>query len=138
MNMNVQEQNSMNLFGNISPEGIVWYGILTRYSPKLEVIKFFKGIINFSANQNKKVITYSNNYIYTDSGTEEVQQLLEKEIPNQPDGIIYSASESMRVLSLSEKAKTWIYPQLKIGNRFGCELFFQHRIFRTSFVAIYR
>ena len=73
MNMNVQEQNSMNLFGNISPEGIVWYGILTRYSPKLEVIKFFKGIINFSANQNKKVITYSNNYIYTDSSTEEVQ-----------------------------------------------------------------
>ena len=58
MNMNVQEQNSMNLFGNISLEGIVWYGILTRYSPKLEVIKSFQGIINFSANQNKKVITY--------------------------------------------------------------------------------
>ncbi|MDJ0514825.1 MAG: DUF3598 family protein [Trichodesmium sp. MO_231.B1] len=36
--MNLQEQNWINLFGDISPEGKAWYGIWTRYYPELEVI----------------------------------------------------------------------------------------------------
>ncbi|MGD1700717.1 DUF3598 family protein [Dapis sp. BLCC M229] len=60
--MNLQEQNWINLFGDISPEGTAWYGIWTRYSPELEVIKSFQGIRKFSANQDKTVITHRNNY----------------------------------------------------------------------------
>ncbi|ABG49824.1 conserved hypothetical protein [Trichodesmium erythraeum IMS101] len=137
MNMNLQEQNWINLFGDLSPEGIAWYGIWTRYSPKLEVITSFQGIRNLSANNNKTVITHRNNYTYADGSTKEIQWLLDKEIANQPDGIIHSGAESMRVLSFSEEAKTSICPQLKIENPFGCELFFQHQNFRTSVVVIY-
>ena len=135
--MNLQEQNWINLFGDISPEGTAWYGIWTRYSPELEVIKSFQGIRKFSANQDKTVITHHNNYTYADGSTEEKEWQIEKEIANQPDGMIHPAFESMRSLSLSEEVKTWMCPQLKIGNRFGGELFFQHQNFRTSVVTIY-
>ena len=135
--MNLQEQNWINLFGDISPEGTAWYGIWTRYSPELEVIQSFQGIRNFSANEDKTVITHGNNYTYPDGSTEEKEWQIEKEIANQPDGIVHSALKSMRALSLSEAAKTWICPQLIRGNRFGCELFFQHQDFRTSVTPIY-
>lgn len=52
--------------------------------------------------------------------------------------MIHPALESMRTLSFSQEVKTWMCPQLKIGNYFGCELFFQHQNFRTSVSVIYR
>ncbi|GGA56836.1 DUF3598 family protein [Okeania sp. KiyG1] len=135
--MNLQEQNWTNLFGNHTPEGTAWYGIWTRYSPELEVIKSFQGIRKFSANQDKTVITHHNSYTYADGSTEEKQWQIEKEIVNKPDGIIHPAFESMRTLSFSKEAKTWMCLQLKIGNLFGCELFFQHQNFRTSVASMY-
>ncbi|MGD1700719.1 DUF3598 family protein [Dapis sp. BLCC M229] len=135
--MNLQEQNWINLFGDISPEGTAWYGIWTRYSPELEVIKSFQGIRKFWANEDKTVINQQNNYTYADGSTEEKQWQIEKEIANQPDGVTHSASESMRVLSLSEEAKIWMCIELKIGNPFGCELFFQYQNFRTSIGVVY-
>nr|WP_287242134.1 MULTISPECIES: DUF3598 family protein [unclassified Okeania] len=76
--MNLQEQNWTNLFGNHTPEGIAWYGIWTRYSLELEVIKSFQSIRKFSANQDKTVINQQNNYTYADGSTEEKQWQIEK------------------------------------------------------------
>ncbi|MDJ0553075.1 MAG: DUF3598 family protein [Microcoleaceae cyanobacterium MO_207.B10] len=135
--MNLQEQNWINLFGNHTSEGTAWYGIWTRYSPELEVIKSFQGIRKFWSNEDKTVINQQNNYTYADGSTEEKKWQIEKEIANQPDGVIHSASESMRSLSLSEEANIWMCIELKIGNLFGCELFFQYQNFRTSVVSLY-
>ncbi|MGK7922105.1 MAG: DUF3598 family protein [Trichodesmium sp.] len=135
--MNLQEQNWTNLFGNYTPEGIAWYGIWTRYSPELEVIKSYQGIRNFSANEDKTVITHRNNYTYADGTTEEIQWEIEKEIANQPDGLIHPALKLTRALSFGEGANGVLSPQLESGNRFGCELFFLHQNFRTSVVPIY-
>lgn len=135
--MNLQEQNWINLFGDVSPEGIAWHGIWTRYSPELEVIKSFQGIRKFSANEDKTVINHQNNYTYADGSTEEKQWQIEKKIANQPDGIVHPALESMRSLSLGEDATAGICPQLISGQLFGCELFFQHQDFRTSVTPIY-
>ena len=135
--MSLQEQNWTNLFGDISPEGTAWYGIWTRYSPDLEVIKSYQGIRNFSANEDKTVITHRNNYTYADGSTEEKKWQIEKAIANQPDGLIHPALELMRALSFGEGANGVLSVQLKSGNRFGCELFFQHQNFRTSVVPIY-
>ncbi len=135
--MNLQEQNWTNLFGNYSQQGTAWYGIWTRYSPELEVIKSFQGIRKFSANQDKTVINHQNNYTYADGSTEEKEWPIEKQIANQADGVIHPGLAFMRVLSCGKQANACIVPQLKIGNRFGCELFFQHQNFRTSVVSLY-
>ncbi|NEQ36855.1 MAG: DUF3598 family protein [Okeania sp. SIO3I5] len=135
--MNLQEQNWINLFGDISPEGTAWYGIWTRYSPELEVIKSFQSIRKFLANEDQTVINQQNNYTYADGSTEEKKWQMEKKIANQSDGIVHPASELMRALSLSEEAKTWMCPELKIGNYFSSEFFFQHQNFRTSVSVIY-
>ena len=135
--MNLQEQHWMNLFGSQTPLGTAWYGIWTKYSPELKVIKSYQGIRKFSANEDKTLITHRNNYTYADGNTEEKQWQIEKKIANQPDGIIHPASESMRALSFGEGVHTWMCPQLKPENLFGCELFFQHQNWRTSVVLIY-
>ncbi|MDJ0514824.1 MAG: DUF3598 family protein [Trichodesmium sp. MO_231.B1] len=101
------------------------------------IIKSFQGIRKFWDNEDKTVINQQNNYTYADGSTEEKQWQIEKEIANQPDGVTHSASESMRVLSLSEEAKIWMCTELKIGNPFGCELFFQYQNFRTSIGVVY-
>jgi len=135
--MDLQEQNWINLFGNHTPEGTAWYGIWTRYSPDLKVIKSYQGIRNFSANQDQTVITHRNNYTYADGSTEEKQWEIEKEIANKVDGVIHPGLPFMRVLSCGQQANAFIVPKLESGNRFGCELFFQYQNFRTSVVSLY-
>lgn len=135
--MNLQEQNWINLFGSHTPEGTAWYGIWTTYSTELKVIKSYQGIRKFSANEDQTIIFHQNNYTYSDDSTEEKQWQIEKEIANQPDGIIHPALESMRYLSFGEGANIGISPELKPGYPFGGELFFQHQNWRTSVVAFY-
>ena len=135
--MNLQEQNWINLFGSLAPEGTAWYGIWTRYSPNLEVINSFQGIRKFSANQDKTLITHQNNYTYADDSTEEKKWQIKKEIANQADGIIHPGLPFMRTLSFGEEVNAVISPQFKLGNRFGCELFFPYQNWRTSIVSIY-
>ncbi|MEB3342743.1 DUF3598 family protein [Okeania sp.] len=78
--MNLQEQNWHNLFGYHTPEGTAWYGIWTKYSANLEVIKSHQGIRKFSANEDKTVITHRNIYTYVDGSTEEKNGKLRKKL----------------------------------------------------------
>ncbi|MBD2185462.1 DUF3598 family protein [Aerosakkonema funiforme] len=135
--MNSQEQNWTNLFGKITSEGIAWHGIWTRYSPEKEVLESFQGVRNFRANENKTVITHTNNYIYADGSTAEKSWQIEKETCNQPDGIMHPALLSMRALSFGQGVNAVVSKILENEEYFGVELFLQHENFRTSLTPIY-
>ena len=135
--MKAQEQNWTNLFGDRTPEGIAWHGTWTVYSPNQEVIKSFQGVRRFWANEDKTVITHTNNYTYPDGSTQEKTWQLEKQTCNQSDGVTHPAILSMRTLSFGQGANAWLSKRLESGKNFGVELFFRYQDWRTSVASIY-
>jgi hypothetical protein len=135
--MNLQDKNWEKLFGYITPEGVSWHGIWTMYSLDKEVITTFKGIRKFQANEEKTVITHTNKYIYSDGKEQEIIWKIEKQIYNQPDGVIHPALLSMRALSFGDGANAVLSKQLEVETKFGAELFFGYEQWRTSVATIY-
>lgn len=135
--MNYQEQNWTNLFGDITTEGIAWHGIWTSYSPDKNVIKSFRGVRNFVANEDRSLITHTNTYTYQDGSTSEISWKIEKQTCNQPDGLIHPAMPFMKTLSFGKGINAFISKILEPGKKFGAELFFQHEEWRTSVAGIY-
>ncbi|MFH7026332.1 MAG: DUF3598 family protein [Heteroscytonema crispum UTEX LB 1556] len=136
--MNLQEQHWKNLFGDLTTEGDSWYGIWTYYDLEtLEVVNSFQGVRKFQANEDKTIVTHTNNYTYSDGREEEKSWQIEKQICNHLDGITHPASLSMRSFSLGEGANTWLSKKLQPGEKFGAELFFRYQDWRTSAVCIY-
>ncbi len=135
--MNAQEQNWKNLFGDHTLEGIAWHGIWTVYSPEKEIVKTFQGVRSFRANEEQTAIIHTNIYTYPDGNTAEQTWQLEKQTCNQPDGVIHPAILSMRTLSFGQGATAWICKTLEIGKKFGVELFFRYKDWRTSVASIY-
>jgi hypothetical protein len=136
--MHNQEQNWQNLFGDIPAEGISWHGTWTRYSPDQEVLTSFQGVRNFVPNQDRTVITHTNNLTYADGRTEEKQWQLDKVSCNHPDGMTHPAfSSGAKALSFGEGATVSMRKTLEIGQYGGAELFFRHENCRTSVVIMY-
>ncbi|MBW4492895.1 MAG: DUF3598 family protein [Oscillatoria princeps RMCB-10] len=124
--MNLQEQHWTKLFGRLTPEGTSRYGIWTVSSPEKEIIKQFKGIRNFRANEDKTVITHTNQYFSPDGSEEEKQWQIEKEACNLPDGLVHPAAPSNRGLALSDRGATaWVTKTLQPERPFGIEFFFR-------------
>jgi Domain of unknown function (DUF3598) len=135
--MNLQQRNWQNLFGHITLEGVSWHGIWTMYSPDNKVITTFKGIRKFQANEDQTIITHTNKYIYLDGKEQEIIWKIEKQVYNQPDGIIHPALLSMRALSFGDGANAVLSKQLEAETKFGAELFFRYQDWRTSVATIY-
>jgi hypothetical protein len=135
--MNTQEQNWKKLFGNHTLEGIAWHGIWTVYSPEKEIIKSFQGVRSFRVNEEQTAIIHTNNYTYPDGSTAEQTWQLEKQSCNQRDGVIHPAILSMRALSFGQGATAWVSKTLETGKKFGVELFFRYKDWRTSVASIY-
>ncbi|MBD2607625.1 DUF3598 family protein [Scytonema hofmannii FACHB-248] len=135
--MNLQDKNWENLFGHITTEGISWHGIWTMYSPDKEIIRSFKAVRRFQANEDKTVITHINKYSYTDGTEEEKIWHIDKETCNQPDGIIHPALLSTRSVSFGNDNNAVISKKLEAGKKFAGELFFRYQDWRTSVVTMY-
>ena len=135
--MNNQEQNWINLFGDLPADGISWCGTWTRYAPDQTVLKSFQGVRNFIPNEDNTVITHTNHFTYADGRTEETQWQIDKISCNHPDGMIHPASASGRALSFAAGANVWISKNLEPGKFFGGELFFKHQEWRTSIAMMY-
>lgn len=135
--MNAQEQNWKNLFGDHTLEGIAWHGIWTVYSPEKEIVKSFQGVRRFRVNEEQTGIIHTNIYTYPDGSTAEQTWQLEKQTCNQPDGVLHPAIQSMRTLSFGQGATALISKTLEIGKKFGVELFFRYKDWRTSVASIY-
>lgn len=135
--MNAQEQNWKNLFGDLTRKDTAWHGIWTVYSPELEVVKHFKGVRSFHANEDYTGINHTNNYTYQDGNTSSQTWQIEKQTCNQPDGVIHPAFLSMRTLSFGQGATGWVSKTLEAGEDFGVELFFTYKDRRTSVAGIY-
>ena len=134
--MNLQEKNWQNLFGHITTSGVAWHGIWKVYSPEKKVINSFKAIRKFQANQEKTLITHTNKYSNDGTESEKMWQI-EKQICNQPDGVIHPEFLSMRTVSFGEDKNAWISKKLEAGKKFGSELFFRYQDWRTSVASIY-
>ncbi len=135
--MNLQDKNWENLFGHITTEAISWHGIWTTYSPNKEIIKSFKALRRFQANEDKTVITHINKYSYSDGRDEEKIWHIEKQTFSQPDGVIHPALLSMRAVSFGEDKNAVISNKLEAGKKFAGELFFRYQDWRTSVVTMY-
>lgn len=135
--MNLQEQNWTNLFDNHTLEDTAWHGTWTQYSLNQEVINTFQCVRTFRTNEDKTLIYQTNNYTYSDGSTEEKSWQLEKQICNQPDGLVHKAVPSMRALSFGQGASAWLSKTLKPETKFALELFFKHNHWRTSVGIIY-
>jgi Domain of unknown function (DUF3598) len=135
--MNVQDKNWEHLFGDITTSGVAWYGVWTVYSPEKEVLNSFKAVREFQANQEKKLITHTNKYSYSDGTVSEKTWQLEKQICSQPDGVIHPALSSMRAVSFGEGRNACVSKKMEAGKKFGTELFFRYQDWRTSVASIY-
>jgi Domain of unknown function (DUF3598) len=135
--MNLQDKNWENLFGCITPSGVAWHGIWTKYSPDKNILESFKSIRKLQANEEKTLITHTNYYIYSDGRELEKSWQIEKQICSQPDGVIHPAASSMRAISFGEGKTVWFSKKLEAGQKLGAELFFQHQDWRTSVAIIY-
>ena len=74
--MNIKEKHWEKLFAHLTIKSDFRYGIWTIYSPTKELLKSFKGIRSLRANEDKTVITHTNQFTSPDGKT------LEKEWEN--------------------------------------------------------
>ena len=135
--MNLQDKNWENLFGHITTEGVAWHGIWTMYSLEKEVLNSFKAIRTFQANEDNTLITHTNKYTYSDGTESEKMWQIEKQVCNQPDGVIHPALLSTRAVSFGEDKNAVVPKKLEAGKRFATELFFRYQDWRTSVVSVY-
>lgn len=132
--MNRSERNWNNLFGEYTTEETAWHGCWTTYSPKQEVRSSKKAIRSFQSNADNTVITHINRYV----DAEEKIWHIDREICNQPDGVIHPAIPFMRALSFGAGASAWVSPRFIPGKPFGVEFFFRDGDWRTSVALVYR
>lgn len=136
--MNLQEQHWTNLFGNLTTESSPWYGTWTVYSPEKEVIKSSQGMRILHANEDKTVITHTNQFPSPDGSIQEKQWQIEKKFCNQPDGLLHPADSSKRALSLlGYGSSAWVPKKLEVGRAFSVELFLKHQDSNDSIGSIY-
>jgi hypothetical protein len=136
--MNLQEQHWTKLFERVTTEGSYWYGIWTVRSPEKEVIKEFKGIRHLQANEDKTVITHTNQFPSPDGTVQEKQWQIEKEACNLPDGLAHTAALSKRALSLLDwGVSAWVTKTFEPGRDFGIEFFLKHEDWNNSLGIIY-
>ncbi|BAY28656.1 hypothetical protein NIES2107_04870 [Nostoc carneum NIES-2107] len=135
--MNAQERNWSTLFGHHTQESISWYGTWTSYSLTKEVVKSFKGVRSFRANEDNTIIYQTNNYTYADGREEEKNWQIDKQTCNRDDGIIHPALPSMKVLAITPEIYGSVDKKLEPGKMLGMELFFRNADWRTSVVVIY-
>ncbi|MCG5061410.1 MAG: DUF3598 family protein [Limnoraphis sp. WC205] len=134
---NLKEQHWINLFGKYDSESLGWFGTWTTYSPEKEVLKTFQGVRCFRANEDKTVITHTNDYTFSDGSTSSKSWTLEKQSCNQSDGVVHPAISGMRTIYLNQNATAWVTQKRQIDQSFGAELFFYHENKRTSVAHIY-
>ncbi len=136
--MNLQEQHWEKLFSHLTTEGSPWYGVWNVYSPEEKLIKSSKGIRILQANDDKTVITHTNQFPSPDGSMMEKQWKIVKENCNRPDGLLHPADESKRGLSLvGDGATAWVPKSLETGRPFAVELFLKHGDFNSSIGSIY-
>ncbi|MEL7037667.1 MAG: DUF3598 family protein [Cyanobacteria bacterium J06592_8] len=135
--VNLQEQNWINLFGKYETDSPGWFGTWTYFSPEKEVIKTFQGIRCFQANEDKTIITHTNNLTFADGNTSSKCWSLEKQSCSQPDGVIHPALPSMRAIYLSQNATAGVTQKRETEQSFGAELFFYYEDRRASIIQMY-
>jgi hypothetical protein len=136
--MNNLDKNWNNLFGEYTTDETAWHGQWTVYSPNQEVIKSQQVVRSFRSNLDNTAITHLNRYLDA-NGTvvDEKTWQIDREICNQPDGIVHPAMSSMRALSFGAGATAWISQKFILGKPFGGELFFRNRNWRSSAAIVY-
>lgn len=135
--MNNADKNWHNLFGEYTTDETAWHGQWNTYSPEQKLIKSQQVIRSFRSNSNNSVITHTNRYINAGGNVNEKTWKIDRDICNQPDGVMHPASSSMRSLSFGAGATAWIRQKLILGEAYGVELFFRDHNRRVSVVIVY-
>lgn len=135
--MNNSDRNWNNLFGEYTTDETAWHGQWNTYSPDQRLTKSQQVIRSFRSNSNNTVITHTNRYIDAGGNVNEKIWKIDREVCNQPDGVMHPASSSMRSLSFGAGATAWIRQKLIPGEAYGVELFFRDYKRRTSVVIVY-
>jgi hypothetical protein len=136
--MNRQEQHWQKLFGHLTTEKNLWYGNWLAYSPDKEVIKSSQGIRILQANEERSIITHTNQFPSPDGQILEKSWQIEKSICNLADGLLHPANPQKRALALlGQGSSAWVSQKLELGQPFSVELFLKSETENTSIGSIY-
>lgn len=136
--MDIKEKHWEKLFADLTTESTPRYGIWKIYSSTKELLKSSKGVRILRANEEKTVITHTNQFTSSDGSTQEKQWQIEKNTCKQPDGLLHPAESSKRALSLlGNGTSAWVPRRFELGRRFSIELFLRHEDWKNSIGSIY-
>lgn len=133
--MHDRERNWLNLFGEYTPTETAWHGRWTSYDVAGVATTTRQVVRSFRSNPDNSVITHTNRYI--NENTDQQSWQLIKATCNQADGVVHPAYPAMRTLSVGKGATAWLRLNVTLGEKFGGELFFRDRNWRSSVVLVY-